>query len=168
MPKIIENLRERLLEETARQLERDGYEAVTVRSIASAVGVGVGTVYNYFPSKEALTAACLLEDWTRCLEEIGACSEASAEPKPVLACIYGQLIGFHKRHEAIFRAKSAVSGAAGSFRSYHALLRAQLAKPLSGYCPNEFTAEFIAESLLTWTMAGKPFDEIVEIIEKLF
>ena len=28
-------------------------------------------------------------------------------------------------------------------------------------------AEFIAESLLTWSMAGKPFDEVYGMLEKL-
>ncbi len=35
-------------------------------------------------------------------------------------------------------------------------------------CTDDFTAEFIAESLLTWTIAGRPFEEICSILEKLF
>lgn len=54
MPKIIENLESRLIEEAKKQIEESGYEAVTIRSVARACGVGVGTVYNYFPSKEVL------------------------------------------------------------------------------------------------------------------
>ena len=61
MPKIIENLKERLLTEAKVQIDRDGYESVTIRSIAKGCGVGVGTVYNYFPSKEALIANLLLQ-----------------------------------------------------------------------------------------------------------
>ncbi len=48
MPKIIENLRERLLAEAKRQVMESGYANTTVRSIAKACGVGTGTVYNYF------------------------------------------------------------------------------------------------------------------------
>ena len=50
MPKIIENLKARLIAEAKRQIEEAGYGAVTIRSVASSCGVGVGTVYNYFPS----------------------------------------------------------------------------------------------------------------------
>ena len=34
MPKLIENLKDRLLTEAKQQIEQNGYEAVTIRSIA--------------------------------------------------------------------------------------------------------------------------------------
>ena len=67
MPKIIQNLENRLIEEARKQIEASGYGAVTIRSIAQACGVGVGTVYNYFPSKEVLIAKHLLDDWQQCI-----------------------------------------------------------------------------------------------------
>ena len=48
------------------------------------------------------------------------------------------------------------------------MLRAQLAAPLKKFCDSEFASEFIAEAVLSWTMAGKTFDEIYGMIEKLF
>ena len=44
----------------------------------------------------------------------------------------------------------------------------QLAQSITKFCASDFTAEFIIEALLTWTMAQKSFDEIYGIIEKLF
>ena len=167
MPKIIENLNGRLLEEVKLQLARGGYEAVTIRSIAKGCGVGVGTVYNYFPSKEALVAAYLLEDWTQCIETIRSAAESSDSPRPVLQCIYEQLTGFADRHQAVFTAKAAVSGFAASLNQYHALLRSQLAEPLERFCTGDFLAQFVAESLLTWSMAGKSFEEIYDILKKV-
>ena len=50
MPKIIENLKDRLLQEAQRQMDQCGFGALTLRGIAKGCGVGVGTVYNYYPS----------------------------------------------------------------------------------------------------------------------
>lgn len=168
MPKIIQNLESRLIEEAKKQIEESGYAAMTIRSVAKACGVGVGTVYNYFPSKDNLLATFMLDDWNDCITAINAVSTYSETPEPVTRCIFDQLHQYAKRHWAVFRDETAASGFAGSFSRYHALLRNQLAAPLGKFCQSEFTAEFIAESLLTWTMAGKPFEEIYGVIEKLF
>ena len=165
MPKIIENLRDRLLTEVKTQLEQGGYESVTVRSIAKACGVGLGTVYNYFPSKDALIASLLLEDWNRCMDEIRAAAERSAEPRPVLQCMYGELVGFSSRHKAVFQSKAAVAGFAAVSGQYHGVLLARLAEPLKKYCRDDFAALFVAESMLTWSQAGKTFDEIYETLK---
>ena len=72
MPKIIKNLERILLEEARNQIEASGYSAVTIRSVAAACGVGVGTVYNYYASKDELLAAYMLEDWNACITAINA------------------------------------------------------------------------------------------------
>lgn len=168
MPKIIENLENKLIEEAKKQIEQSGYGAMTIRSVAKACGVGVGTVYNYFPSKETLLATYLLSDWKQCVTTIRAVSTYSDSPRPVSLCIYDQLVSFAERHRAIFQDEAATANFTGSFGKYHAMLRTQLSEPLQKFCSSVFTADFLAESLLTWTMAGKTFDEIYGIMEKLF
>ena len=168
MPKIIENLEARLIAEARKQIEEAGYSVMTIRSVAKSCGVGVGTVYNYFPSKDALLATWLLQDWKECITAINTVSTYSDTPAPVVRCIHDQLRQFARRHQAIFRDESAASSFAGSFGRYHSRLRSQLSAPLRKFCDSDFAAEFIAEAVLTWTMAGKSFDEIYGIAEKLF
>ena len=168
MPKIIANPEARLIAEARKQVEQSGYAAMTIRSVAKACGVGVGTVYNYFPSKDALLATYMLEDWNKCVAAIQAVSTYSDSPAAVVRCICDQLYGYKELHKAIFQDAAAATGFAGSFGQYHALLRSQLAEPLRKFCGSDFSAEFIAESLLTWTMAGKEYPEIYSIVEKLF
>ncbi|MBQ1620023.1 MAG: TetR/AcrR family transcriptional regulator [Oscillospiraceae bacterium] len=168
MPKIIDNLKPRLISEARRQVSVSGYGSVTVRSVAAACGVGVGTVYNYFPAKDALIAAVLLEDWAQCMERVRAAGEAASGPEPVLRAMYEELYAFADTHSGIFRDAHALPAYAGAAAHYHAMLRMQLAEPLRPFCADAFTAEFIAESMLTWTMAGKPFEEIHRILNKLF
>lgn len=168
MPKIIKNLESNLIEEAKRQIQEVGYSAVTIRSIATACGVGVGTVYNYFASKDALLASYMLSDWNGCVAAISAVSRYSEAPEPVLRCIYDELLAYAQRHQTVFRDEAAGAAFASSFGRYHAVLRRQLAEPVRKFCGSDFTAEFIAESLLCWTMAGKTFDEIYGVIGKLF
>ena len=80
MPKIIENVREQLLAETKRQIAENGYEKTTVRSVAGACDIGVGTVYNYFSSKDMLIASFMLEDWKKCLLQM---KQKSPEDKEI-------------------------------------------------------------------------------------
>src|SRR6186713_1352777 len=48
-----------LVEATARILVRDGFEKTSTNRIAEIAGVSVGSLYQYFPSKEALVAAVI-------------------------------------------------------------------------------------------------------------
>ncbi len=160
MPKILTDLKENILREVERLLLQGGYSAVTVRSVAQGCGVGVGTVYNYFPSKEAMLAEYLLEDWKACVAAIEAVSREAVEARPVAQSIYDQLLRYAQSHTSVFLDEAARSTFAGSFSQYHALLRSQLAAPLRRFCGSDFAADFAAEALLTWSMAGKPFCDI--------
>jgi AcrR family transcriptional regulator len=48
---------ETLLDATARVLTREGYDRASTNRIAETAGVSVGSLYQYFPNKEALVAA---------------------------------------------------------------------------------------------------------------
>ncbi len=48
-----------LLEATARILVKDGYDRASTNRIAHTAGVSIGSLYQYFPSKEALVAAVI-------------------------------------------------------------------------------------------------------------
>ncbi len=160
MPKILTDPRESILREVERLLCQGGYSAVTVRSVAQGCGVGVGTVYNYFPSKEAMLAEYLLADWKGCIAAIEAVSRESGDARPVAQSICDQLLKFSAAHSTVFQDEAARGAFAGSFSQYHAVLRSQLAAPLRRFCGSDFAAEFASEALLTWSMAGKSFCEI--------
>ncbi|GAC1592897.1 MAG: TetR/AcrR family transcriptional regulator [Polyangiales bacterium] len=52
---------EAILGATARILVKQGYDQLTTNRVALAAGVSIGSLYQYFPSKEALVAA-LVDD----------------------------------------------------------------------------------------------------------
>ena len=61
-----------ILAATARVLVKQGFDGLTTNAVAAAAGVSVGSVYQYFPNKEALVAA-LIE---RHIEEMTAAIRA--------------------------------------------------------------------------------------------
>jgi AcrR family transcriptional regulator len=53
--------RREILDAAALLLRDRGYEATTTRAIASAVGIKGGSIYHYFPSKDAIVAEVVNE-----------------------------------------------------------------------------------------------------------
>lgn len=70
-----------LIEATARILVRDGFDHASTNRIAREAGVGIGSLYQYYPSKEALVAA-VIERHNRDLMAVvlDALAEAMAQP----------------------------------------------------------------------------------------
>lgn len=171
MPKIIDNIRKQLIDEAKRQIEECGYSKTTIRSVAGACNIGVGTVYNYFKSKDMLIATIVLEEWQECLMVMREGDKT--DTKGYLKNMYMSLCSFVESHSALFRDEDAAKVFANAFNSRHIMLRGQIAEILKPVCcqssdeNDDFLPEFIAESLLTWTMQGKSFEEIYSVIWKL-
>jgi len=59
--------RQRVLQAALRLAAEGGYDAVQMRDVAVTAGVALGTIYRYFPSKDALLGAAMVE-WMEDLE----------------------------------------------------------------------------------------------------
>lgn len=59
--------RQRVLVAALKLGAAGGYDAVQMRDVAATAGVALGTIYRYFPSKDALLAAAMVE-WMEDLE----------------------------------------------------------------------------------------------------
>ena len=72
-----------ILSATAHILISDGYDRASTNKIARRAGVSIGSLYQYFPSKEALVAALidqhLSEAYTTLAERLPEVAEAPAE-----------------------------------------------------------------------------------------
>ena len=169
MPKILESMREELLKTARKQIAECGYAQTTIRSVAAECGIAVGTVYNYFPSKDMLIATFVSEDWRACIAPIAERTEDDAETH--LKRIYSAIRVFADSYRALFSDDDAKNAYYAAFSERHRQLREQLAGlilPVCGDCPDRaFLSEFIAESLLIWTTEGKPFEDIYPIIKRL-
>ena len=165
MPKIIENVKEQLLNEAKKQIKERGYAATTIRSVASACGVGVGTVYNYFESKEMLIATFVYDDWKTHLADMQRLP--ANEPHKLLKGIYDSLRAFADKNEKLFSDADAAKLVASGSSERHRLLRGQIAKFILPICKEGFKSEFIAESLISWSTENAEFEEVYSILEKI-
>jgi AcrR family transcriptional regulator len=70
-----------LVEATARLLVREGFDRASTNRIAQEAGVSIGSLYQYYPSKEALVAA-VIDRHNRQLMQVvrGALAKVAALP----------------------------------------------------------------------------------------
>ena len=92
MPKILDSMREQLLLTARKQIEENGYANTTIRSVATECRIAVGTVYNYFASKDMLVATFISEDWRACMDAVRSYGQEDAETH--LRHVYDALRGF--------------------------------------------------------------------------
>ncbi len=77
---------EALLEATARVLVKEGYDRASTNKIAATAGVSIGSLYQYFPSKEALVAG-VIERHSQELSQIAQDALARIAARPVPAAV---------------------------------------------------------------------------------
>ncbi|MDR6890782.1 MULTISPECIES: TetR/AcrR family transcriptional regulator [Variovorax] len=70
-----------LVEATARILVKDGFDKASTNRIAEVAGVSIGSLYQYFPSKEALVAAVIERHQQQLMQKVRReLAEVSNEP----------------------------------------------------------------------------------------
>src|SRR5437879_7632542 len=87
-----------LIEATACILVREGFDKASTNRIAEQAGVSVGSLYQYYPSKEALVAA-VIESHNRELMQLvrAALAEAAALPlEPAVRRIVAAAVDAHR------------------------------------------------------------------------
>ena len=171
MPKLIKNVREELLRVARGQLMRLGYAKTTMRSVAGECGLAVGTVYNYFESKDMLIATFVADDWRDISREISAFSKESS--REFFKFVYDSLVKFSEAHDYLFRDRDAAVVFSSVQRKWHGYLQDQLAHEIALIDDvkrshnSELLSKFLAESLLYWTMDGMDFEILYSILARL-
>lgn len=175
LPKVIENLRETILQQSRRLLLESGYEAFAMRDAAGRCGIAVGTLYRYFPSKEALAGSVMLEDWQDALARIGAECAAARSLGGGLEAVYRGVMRFSEPYRGVW----AGCGSAGSrdpdYARRHRLLVRQLAAALAPLLEKEAgrfppqTGLFLAENILICAGSSEmSFSSFQEIVRQLW
>ena len=174
MPKIIDDLRETFILEARRMLQQDGGRALTIRNVAATCHVAVGTVYNYFRSKDELMAYVVLEDWQRTMADMRAAAASAPDVMAGLRGVYDALYAFQGLYQEAWRHYAASNDAWASISQRHDLLIGQLVEVLApmlgrfGVAWTAYLPTFLAETLLSAATRGEgSFDRIVPILTRL-
>jgi AcrR family transcriptional regulator len=70
-----------LIEATARVLVREGFDRSSTNRIAEVAGVSIGSLYQYYPGKEALVAAVIDRHNQQLMQVVrGALAEVALQP----------------------------------------------------------------------------------------
>jgi AcrR family transcriptional regulator len=90
----------RVLDAAEELLTRQGASAFTTARIAEAAGVPVGSVYHYFPDKEAIVEALAMRYWSDFEDLVAAAAETDERdplPDPAGAVLDALAAGFRVR-----------------------------------------------------------------------
>ena len=97
---------EAMLQASARILERRGYAGLSTNAVAEVAGVSIGSVYEYFPGKEAIVARLaesLLAETTDLLQGRLAMTDQRSELNVAMRHFLGALHALMHQHRRLLR-----------------------------------------------------------------
>lgn len=173
-----------ILKASRELIQKQGWSAVNIRSVAAACGVSVGSIYNYFDSKAALVEATVESVW----REIFHCSEDGSTFLDTNACMiwmyermeYGsrQYPGFFTLHSLGFMQEDKPDGKRRMQQTWQHILEGlcSVLEHDTKIRPDAFTEQFTSEkfanilfSLMLSALLRQDFDPsaVLEIIRRI-
>ena len=150
------DVRDAILETTARLVADRGLLSVTMSEIAQETGIGRATLYKYFPDVEAILHAWHEQQISHHLEHLAEVRDHTVEPADRLPAVleaYGHIVRHARSHAdtdlvAFLHGDEQVTRAEGSLR---ALMRGLLEE---GAGRGEIRHDVPADELVTYCLAS--------------
>ena len=173
MPKIIPELRTSLIQTARKSLLESESHDINVRELARECGTAVGTVYNYFPSKEALIAEAMMSDWLECSRNMR--KDASIENRPLNAIRATEeaLRRFTSRYKPMWKKYANEQKSLLSRENRHTQIIAEIADAVNetlirfDLLYDSCLPEVIAELVLLASRTENGFDRITPVLERI-
>ncbi len=104
MPKIVnrEKKRSEIAQKAIALLARKGFQATTIQDIADAAGLGKGTIYHYFKTKEEILLVVSEELFCETAKSFGAALTRIDEPLEKLALLIEEALRVTEDVENLF------------------------------------------------------------------
>ncbi|MCR3757571.1 TetR/AcrR family transcriptional regulator [Clostridium felsineum] len=110
MPRIIEDIKEKLILEGRRTLMEKSYKELSIRNVAKNCGIAIGTFYNYFKTKEEFVGEICKDDWRDALSSLEKLKDSEEPIKEKLRKVYLAMDGFVDKYLSIFYEILAIEG----------------------------------------------------------
>ena len=109
--RLTDRKRAAILEAAVAEFRQSGYETTSMDRIAARAGVSKRTVYNHFPSKEALFAQILQQLWQSSLEGQDLAYRSDTPLRPQLLELVGQKLRLLRDPNFVDLARVAIAAA---------------------------------------------------------
>ncbi len=91
-----------MIEAAARILETEGFDGYTTNAVAARAGVSIGSLYQYFPNRDALTAALIERETGFLLAHIGRAAQAQSA-NDAIECLIDAAVTHQMQRPALAR-----------------------------------------------------------------
>ncbi|NLF37755.1 MAG: TetR/AcrR family transcriptional regulator [Clostridiaceae bacterium] len=172
MPKLIPDAKKNILTTARRLLLEKGYSGLALRDVANLSSVALGTIYNYFPSKDMLVASVMAEDWHKSLINMNkACYEVMTIEEGI-RIIYDSITDYIEIYKFVW---NEYRGVTSGFGEHHKVLRNQLSNQLVEILKrfnnneDEQLCPLITETILDCAMQNDiPYTVLSKMINRIF
>lgn len=160
MPRAIEHAKKDILEAARRLMDQRGYASLAMREVAAECGLATGTLYNYYPAKDALVYELMLQDWTSMLAELDVhlAAEGRSDPHASLRRLFGALRAYFRMYRDVWTQMAATP-------------RETRSDVVLAYDPGVFVRQLTERigGILPETTAGGPGrDALLDVVVRLF
>lgn len=181
MNKVVTS-KEDILEVSKGMVAENGVQAINMRNVARQCGVAVGSVYNYFPSKNDLMIAVIDRIWREIIQGISDCSSSGNFSENVEKLFYsvkngGEKYPFFFSIHSMSIARSGKDKGRETMNQYFESVKSDLLRSLqsdprikqeffSEKCTQTDFVEFVFANLISLLVHGQDScDVLLEIIK---
>lgn len=98
----IKNVQERILEAALDTIVQEGYPALTMRRIASKIGMTAPNIYNYYKGKDEIYISLVIQGFAILQRELMSVYDAYEKPIERAAALARAYINFGLRHSSYY------------------------------------------------------------------
>lgn len=155
MPKIIPDLKKRILDAARERIKAGEEIGFSMRSIAAECGISPGSIYNYHKDKVSLIAAVMMDDWGRTLEQMNLSARTAVSFAKGMEELRITLQNFIGRYRKVWHTFDNGAGTVESQNSRHREMMAEIRKPVTallgrfGKAEDERIAGLLGEMVLS-------------------